>query len=499
MKTLKAGDLDIFLDETQLRYIQYNGVEIVRGIYAAVRNENWDTIIPKVEVVSLQEGAAAFKIVLNVLYQQDDIHFKASLSYEGKSNHEIECIFEGKAYSNFKKNRIGFCVLHPLRECVGKEIIINGREKQTFPVFISPHQPFFNVQSMTWFPMENSQAELFFEGEIFETEDQRNWTDASYKTYCTPLSKPFPVWVKEGEEIKQKVVLKLQVFDNKVFAEEKKAPQIPQFPAESGQVPTCLGLGISTEKANLSEQEITYLKSTKVDHLRADIELFNPNWQEEMKRASEQATALRWKLEAVLHFSENYKQEANDFLHHTLSKSASYHSILLLRYRKAGWEATAQQFLVDAFRKILPEVKLGIGTDAYFAELNRASLDISNIDFIGFSINPQVHAFDDLSLIETLEAQKDTILTAKQKYGNLPVHVHSVTLRPRFNPNATNPNETGYPQSDERQSSDFCYQWTKASIGILHKAGAESLTYFETVGRRGVMDGERFPVFGAFC
>jgi hypothetical protein len=218
-----------------------------------------------------------------------------------------------------------------------------------------------------------------------------------------------------------------------------------------------------------------------------------------MKRASEQANALGWRLEAVLHFSENYEQEANDFLNHALSKSVSYHSILLLRYRKAGWEVSAQRFLVDTFRAALPEIKLGIGTDAYFAELNRASLDVSNIDFIAFSINPQVHAFDDLSLIETLEAQKDTIQTAKQKYKNIPVHVHSVTLKPRFNPNATNTNETGYPQSDERQSTDFCYQWTRASIDILQKAGAESITYFETVGLRGIMNGEKFPVFEAFC
>ena len=41
-------------------------------------------------------------------------------------------------------------------------------------------------------------AEVRFEGETFEMEDQRNWTDASYKTYCTPLSLPYPVEVKEG-------------------------------------------------------------------------------------------------------------------------------------------------------------------------------------------------------------------------------------------------------------------------------------------------------------
>lgn len=34
-----------------------------------------------------------------------------------------------------------------------------------------------------------------FSGETFEMEDQRNWTDASFKTYCRPLARPAPtIW-----------------------------------------------------------------------------------------------------------------------------------------------------------------------------------------------------------------------------------------------------------------------------------------------------------------
>lgn len=42
---------------------------------------------------------------------------------------------------------------------------------------------------------------------MFETEDQRNWTDASFKTYGTPLDRPFPVAVSPGEEVHQRVRL----------------------------------------------------------------------------------------------------------------------------------------------------------------------------------------------------------------------------------------------------------------------------------------------------
>ena len=114
---------------------------------------------------------------------------------------------------NFKKNRIGICVLHPLL-LAGKKckiintdgVIINSK----FPNYISPHQPFKNIKSITYETVNNYQIEVIFNGETFEMEDQRNWTDGSFKTYCTPLSLPFPIKIHEGETIKQSIKLNLK-------------------------------------------------------------------------------------------------------------------------------------------------------------------------------------------------------------------------------------------------------------------------------------------------
>ena len=37
------------------------------------------------------------------------------------------------------------------------------------------------------------------EGDTWETEDHRNWTDASFKTYSRPLSLPYPYAIAKGE------------------------------------------------------------------------------------------------------------------------------------------------------------------------------------------------------------------------------------------------------------------------------------------------------------
>ena len=50
---------------------------------------------------------------------------------------------------------------------------------------------------------------ITFKGEIFEMEDQRNWSDASYKTYCRPLSRPMPYLIAAGETVKQEIEINL--------------------------------------------------------------------------------------------------------------------------------------------------------------------------------------------------------------------------------------------------------------------------------------------------
>ena len=56
------------------------------------------------------------------------------------------------------------------------------------------------------------------------------------------------------------------------------------------------------------------------------------------------------------------------------------------------------------------------------------------MDLVCYSINPQVHAFDNLSLIETLSAQPETVKSARQFSNNKFIAVSPITLKMRFNP-----------------------------------------------------------------
>ena len=213
MANLKTRFFELKYENGAIRWIKNNGIEIVRMIYSAVRDHNWGTVVPEIMEEKIAENATGFQIKTHIKYQKADIHFESDYTITGNEN-RLEFEMKGEAKSSFKTNRIGFCVLHPIKECAGKTCTVihpqKTSEKAVFPQQISPDQPMKNISSLEWKPAKNIFAKLHFSGDVFEMEDQRNWTDASYKTYCRPLSLPFPFEIKKGEKIHQKIVMELE-------------------------------------------------------------------------------------------------------------------------------------------------------------------------------------------------------------------------------------------------------------------------------------------------
>ena len=56
-------------------------------------------------------------------------------------------------------------------------------------------------------PTEGLTVETRFEGDVFEMEDHRNWSDASFKTYSRPIGLPYPYKLTPGEPVIQSVTV----------------------------------------------------------------------------------------------------------------------------------------------------------------------------------------------------------------------------------------------------------------------------------------------------
>src|SRR5439155_14715244 len=84
--------------------------------------------------------------------------------------------------------------------------IVHGK----FPELIDPVQPMMNLRSVTHEAAPGLKVTCRMEGDTFEMEDQRNWTDASYKTYVRPLALPWPYMLSAGTRLEQSVSLALE-------------------------------------------------------------------------------------------------------------------------------------------------------------------------------------------------------------------------------------------------------------------------------------------------
>ncbi len=492
---LTAGPLSMVFEpkEAFLRYVRLGRHEILRGVYAAVRDHNWDTIAPSVSNVNLQESEGGFALSFDVECRAGGVDFVWQGRIEGYSVGRVVFSLKGTARADFRRNRIGFCVLHGAESAGAAcrvEKVGGAIERGVLPVLIAPHQPFVDMQAIAHEVEEGVWANVRFSGEVFEMEDQRNWTDASYKTYCTPLGLPFPVEVRKGEQIEQSIAIEVQGATKEGAAIVAKEPVLLRV-GEGRRKLMRLGLALASDRQALSDVEMDRLRALNLAHLRADLYLDKEDWREEWQRVCTEAAALDTALELAVFLSDNGESELAELASALGEGHPPVQSILVFhqseKSTQSHWLVLAQRALGDCGAMI------GAGSNAYFTELNRERPPVDQMQLVSYSLNPQVHAFDDASLVETLAAQALTVESARAFCGDLPLSVHSVTLQPRFNPNATGPEPSLEPgqlpaQVDVRQMSLFAAAWTAISLKYLGLSGLFSATYYETCGWRGVLE-----------
>jgi D-apionolactonase len=498
--SLRAGNVTMSFDPDSafLRQVRLGEHEVVRAIYGAVRDRNWDTVPARVMNLIPEIRTDSFCLTFEVECRQGEIDFFWRGLISGETDGTVTCQFDGEARSSFLRNRIGLCVLHPIVECAGRPCIVEHTsgvvEKGEFPRFTSPHQPFKDIRVIRHEAAPGVQSEVWFEGDTFEMEDQRNWTDASFKTYSTPLEEPFPVLVEKGTRIEQKVTIRFAGGPKDVRPNAGEGGAELSIASAPVLERPPLGLCVAGHGQELSAREIELLRGLRPGHLRVDLNLADADYPAALERAVREAGQLGAGLHLALFLTDDAEAELDGLLAE-LGKHEAGVSLWLVFHAR---EKATPDGLAALARKKLAAVQtnspVAAGTNAYFAELNRNRPGPGSTALPCYSINPQVHAFDHLSLIENLEAQAVTVESTRQ-FADRPVVISPITLRPRFNPNATAAETGTNPQAelpvevDPRQMSLFGAVWTLGSIVRLATTGkVHSLTCFETTGWRGVLE-----------
>jgi len=528
-RVLHAGPLTLVFERAGIRWVRFGAHEILRGIYVGVRDAHWRTIPATVRDVVIDAQDDAFRIELVAEHRHLDLDFLWRGTILGESDGSLSFTMDGVARRSFLKNRIGFCVLHPTEACSGRPCTVehvDGHIASTsFPALVSPHQAFFNVRALAHEVTPGVIAEVRVDGDIFETEDQRNWSDTSFKTYGTPVDLPFPVELREGTQVRQEVRLRLRrVSAPPETRVDRDGPRVAvghphtrddvvsiEATDASCAIPR-IGLMLDATQP-LTARERDRLRALGPAHLRVDLDLMRPDWETAFEHAIAQAESVGTRLHvAALVSSPDADAPGADAPDvnaqltaladaAAASGRASHVDAWLLFDRATG---TTPGSLLTRARKTLgarTQGRIGGGSDKHFADLNRQRPLAALLDLLCYPVSPQAHADDAETMVENVGSVATVVETAHAFAPDLPVAISPVTLKPRFRSGGPQPPAlAALPDHiDARQASRLAAAWTIAHLRACAEAGVASVTYFRTVGWDGVMEREAgSPLPGVF-
>jgi hypothetical protein len=513
---LTAGRLTADLSDGNLRTIAYDGVEVLRAVSYLVRDRDWGTYAPEIADLTIEQGDDAFSVRYTALCKGTNAT-ELSIGVRISAQAGSPLVFEADAISGtgFETNRCGFCILHPIVGVAGAPVTVehaDGQRVETrFPDQIEPWQPFMNMSAITHTVMTNVTARCGMEGDVFEMEDQRNWSDASYKTYVRPLALPWPYQIPAGETVKQRIVLDIADKRQKPLAATPNGHSsltTLTLGERRGRMPA-IGMIVTPEEAGAVVTASAVLGEIKPQELLFHFDPAAGHGAEAFKRFAEVAglhpgTST---LEIALPCKQLLLEETT--LIATQMRDAGFKPDAIIISPSVDRQSTppgskwpecpSLEDVYDAAHAAFPDIRIGGGMLSYFTELNRKRVPSAPLSFISHCTNPIVHAADDLSVMQTLEALPFITRSVRAIYGDKPYRIGPSTIPMRQNPYGSrtmdNPKGGRIPMAntDPRHNALFAQAFAMAYVAKVLDAELECLTLSAVTGSFGLLAGQDEP------
>ena len=500
----RSGAWSLELRDDEFADIAYRGHVVLRSVRAVVRDRNWDTAALVVDRVDGSDLA----LTLHVHSTGLGADLRGIVRAEVRGPGRLRVLTDLESLTEFATNRTGLVVLHP-PQLAGTELAVRHSggavEHSQYPGPITPHQPAFDIAGLSW-SHGGLDVDLRFAGDVFEMEDQRNWTDASYKTYSRPLALPFPYTLEAGERVVQSIDVSVSGTPAPLAL-----PPVTRLRLEEGAALPAIAVSASTEAdPSLAAAPVGADSGAWPAVVLVELDLATPNWRAALDRAATRARPLD--IRFVL--ADDDPTSIDEAAH-------ALHGLPIARVT-AFWPTGPARHVSDLeavalLRHALTEAGVDAlivgGVRSHFTELNREHRRLPRrLDGLVFSSTPLFHSLSTVQLVESLPMQRLVATQGVELAGGPPVHIGPISLRPHFNDVATTPPpmpehddlRDGYgsaltDSADPRQPAPELAAWTVASAAALAVPGVATLAYFEEWGPRGVRapDGTPYPVFDA--
>lgn len=484
-RILNAGPVSAEFDAGNLRYIRFAGTEAIRAISYVTRDQFWGTDAPEICDLEIEEGPDGFTITYAATCARGDESYSYSARITG-TQRQLKFEATGAGDTDFLTCRTGFVVLHGVHGIVGEALSVehvDGRvTKSVFPEKIDPDCPFRDIRALTHSVSPGVRVRCEMTGDTFEMEDQRNWTDASFKTYVRPLSLPQPYTIAAGEQVTQAVTL---TFEGEApAATASKSNEVTVTIGQPQGVIPEVGMWIDAPDIPSAATRLDQLSVLRPAFLSCYLDTTKQNAATAFSKLSHVANSMQTPLALEVVISGvDVVAELTSIAAAAAEAGVMFADVAVSLAGDLAFVPPGTQFpdmddfeaLFAAARAAFPNTRIGGGNFVYFTELNRKPVPAASLDYLVHGTSAIVHAADDRSVTETIECLPYVFRSAKADYGDTHYRVSPAGIGSRISPFGNdptpNPNAVRVTMTDKdpRQRGLLGAAW---HLGYLAQAAA---------------------------
>lgn len=467
------GGFTLDLAREAIRNIKFEGVQLIDLLYTAIRPLDWSTL--KADEYSVDVQIVGDDCVITITEV-----FAGALTAQAKitlsSNNTFSVEYELKGLTEYQVSRWGVCFCLNTADWMRASVVSSGNT-YSLAQDISPQRVVDGViqglfpasDEMHFLAPDKRSLKVVSTGKVLEAEDQRNWTDNTYKIYSGSLSEPFPFLTSAGSIWKQSVNFEVGV-PKSVTTDATKilVKEIEALPS--------IGLQFNHDSLLTPDDLEKAFVLLEIDHLRINEEALTSQ-----KIATTAANGLI--LEAAL-LSSN-KDDALKAEVLQLSERVPAGSRLLVQREGRQVVDAADLPKNSSLNSYIP------GSDAFLVDLQSNQYNFGNS--VSYSMAPTVHSFDTETIFKTLFTQQESINFA-QKYIAPQVFISPITFSMRGNPHSGHSRDQRLVYAEPEMALHIRTiegaAWTLGSIHSLASAGAFSGSWHELFGEYGAIYSE---------
>ncbi len=459
--------------------LTWRGTELLRTLGFVVRQPNWATPHAVAEVRDVDGG-------LDVHARVEAAGIDLSwLTIIRTGPDWLEATFTAIAHGPTRAHRVGLVALVPL-SFAGAPVTVTHQDlsttKSTFPPLVTPGVLFERVQAISWQVDPAHSMTLRLDGCDYETEDQRNDAEASYKIYAHTGM----LQVDAGWTTTQRLRLEVHKRSGSALRQVAAEPRIATLTGDALKKPA---IGTMIGPA-LDESLLHVPRDVAFDHVRVELDLSEEaDWS-----LLEPAMSTGVPLEVAL-----VCRGPNDRLEELAARLVSAR-VTAVGVFTAG-RPVARRRDVRRVRESLAALvqakrpRVIVGTDINLVDITTNPFSVAALggDLVGIGMNSQMHDADDEAVLSACEAVPAVIAAARKAGQCDRVAVSPLTLTPRLRQPFRLPAPVGV---DLRQFSDTGASWLVSMASTLIAAGVQRLTVAELCGPRGLFgwNGDASPM-----